>query len=99
MPIISRLNNHSCDFVNNEIFKVVEIDDNDITISNECKILTLPISLFKRSFLLAFCITIHKSQGQTYDTHYNIYEWNRLNKKLKYVAITRAKDINYINII
>ena len=57
------------------------------------------IDKFQEYFYPAYCITIHKSQGQTYDFPYTIHEWNRLNKKLKYVALTRATDIKLINII
>ena len=50
-------------------------------------------------FYVAYAITIHKCQGETYDTPYTIHEWERLNKRLKYVALSRATDKNLINII
>ena len=47
----------------------------------------------------AYCITIHCSQGQSYDDAYTIHEWWRLTDKLKYVALTRATNKDLINII
>ena len=44
-------------------------------------------------------ITIHKSQGASFNFPYTIHEWNRLNKRLRYVALTRATDKKFINII
>ena len=29
---------------------------------------------------------------------YTIYDWNLLDERLRYVALTRASDISYINI-
>ena len=56
------------------------------------------LSKFQEYFYPAYCITIHKSQGQTYNFPYTIHEYERLTKKLKYVALTRATDIKFINI-
>jgi ATP-dependent exoDNAse (exonuclease V) alpha subunit len=58
------------------------------------------VSEFSNHFLLAFCITIHCSQGQTYDEKYTIYDWNhpRFNNKLAYVALSRSTKYEYIQI-
>jgi hypothetical protein len=53
----------------------------------------------KEMFNVAFCITCHKSQGATFDEPYTIYEFDQFDSRLKYVALSRATDINLINII
>lgn len=99
MPLISRLNKKSLDVLNNEMFICKKIKSDCIVIENEFKELEISKDDFKRLFNLAFCVTIHKSQGLSLKERYVIYEWNRLNKKLAYVAISRATDKNNIHII
>jgi ATP-dependent exoDNAse (exonuclease V) alpha subunit len=69
----------------------VEVDDKEI----EFNALD-----FNKYFYPAYCITIHSSQGSTFETEYGIYDWNMLDSTLKYVALTRATNINniYVNI-
>ena len=90
MPIIARINNKGLDVVNNECFSIDEINNDVVSISNEIKTLKIPSKNFNRLFNLAYCITIHKSQGATFNGKYTIYEWEKLTRKLKYVAISRA---------
>ena len=47
----------------------------------------------------AYCITCHKSQGQTYDHPYTIHQFDHpyFDERLKYVALSRATNIDYIN--
>ena len=99
MPLISRINQKSLRIVNNETFNVTKINKSTITLKNEMKELEFPIEKISRNFNLAFCITIHKSQGSTFNNSYSIYEWYHLNSTLKYVALSRATDINNISIM
>jgi ATP-dependent exoDNAse (exonuclease V) alpha subunit len=61
--------------------------------------MTIPLNKFQKLFYPAYCITIHRSQGATFNFTYTIHEFNRLNKKLRYVALTRGTNMNLINII
>ena len=63
------------------------------------KELKLSVKEFREMMYPAYCITIHCSQGQSYDDSYTIHEWWRLTDKLKYVALTRATNKDLINII
>jgi len=49
-----------------------------------------------------YCITIHKSQGQSFDFEYSIYEWTTypraMRNALRYVALSRARNLDLINI-
>jgi hypothetical protein len=39
---------------------------------------------FLDTFELAFCITVHCSQGLSIDEAYTIWEWEKFSKKMKY---------------
>lgn len=100
MPIMARVNDKSLDIVNNELFTITDVTDENITITNEIKSsIVIPAKRFHRLFSLAFCITIHKSQGATFDGRYTIYEWDKLDSKLKYVALSRATDEKNVQIV
>ena len=61
---------------------------------------TIPFNEVCQLFYPAYCMTIHKAQGQTFRNEYTIYEWNRLDERLKYVALSRGvckKNVNIIN--
>ena len=63
---------------------------------NEIK---LPLNQFQRLFYPAYCITTHKMQGETLNTPYTIHDFDMMDQKLKYVALTRATCKKIINII
>ena len=98
-PIICKINDKEMELVNNEQFIITKYDTDIIYIKNAEKQMKIPISKFQKLFYVAYCITIHKSQGATFDFPYTIHEFYKLDKKLRYVALTRSTDIKYINII
>jgi hypothetical protein len=99
MPLISRLNMKSLDIVNNEIFTCNKIDTDTIEVTNEFKTIQIPKEKFTKLFLLTFCITTHKSQGLSLNEKYCIHEYEKFDKKLKYVALSRATKYENINIV
>lgn len=96
MPVISRVNDKSNNILNNEIFKVVSFNKEVVTL-NDNRI--FEHAYFARFFNPAYCVTCHKAQGETIKEDYTIYEWNRFDTRLKYVALSRAKTTSQINII
>jgi hypothetical protein len=98
MPIIARINSNKHHICNNEVFNIESIDrkNNVINISNGEAI---PIAIFSRLFHMAFATTAHKSQGATIREAFTIHEWNKMNERLRYVALSRATCIKNINII
>jgi hypothetical protein len=89
------------DVANNEEFIVKSVNKDSITITNERMTITIKHSEFKY-FDLAYCITVHKSQGSTFDFEFTIYDYKfkKFHKKLLYTAMTRAtkkSNINFCN--
>jgi ATP-dependent exoDNAse (exonuclease V) alpha subunit len=81
------------------MFTIKSIYNDKIEIANENKTIEINSKDFQFLFYVAYCITIHKSQGSTFDFAYTIHEWHKLDKTLKYVALSRATKKNLINII
>ena len=98
LPIICKKNDEEMELINNEQFIVTKVTPTMIHFKNNERELMIKLSQFQEYFYPAYCITIHKSQGQTYNFPYTIHEYERLTKKLKYVALTRATDMKFINI-
>ena len=84
--------------INNECFTINKIVDDNINISNDVKELVVHKDDFQKLLYVAYCITIHSSQGETFTEPYTIHDWNILDKHLRYVALTRSSNIEYINI-
>ena len=101
-PVIARSTIDGGEFcVNNEQFTIIFIDENKIILENvNKKRIEVAFKDFVKQFLLAFCITIHKSQGMTIDKKICIWDWDhpRMSEKLKYTAITRVTKYKYLNI-
>jgi ATP-dependent exoDNAse (exonuclease V) alpha subunit len=101
MPVISRKNSKELHIFKNETFTIKEIKrkENEILVDDEGREHTVPIDEFTRMFNIAYCITVHRAQGATFDEAYTIHEFNQYDERLRYVALSRATDINLINII
>ena len=100
--IISIKNKKELNIVNGEIFRIKEIDKNGgfIYIDNHYKTnIKIPINKFQQLFHVAYCITSHKSQGQTFNRPYTIHDWHLMSETCKYVSLSRASDYDYVNII
>ena len=100
MPIIARINSKSLNICNNEKFTIKEIKHtkNIIMIQDEDKLMEIPFELFQKLFYVAYCITCHKSQGESFDHPYTIHEFEKFDERMKYVALSRSTNIKFINI-
>ena len=101
-PIISIKNKKTFNIVNSEQFIITEIDKNEgfIHVENDYKKdIKIPINKFQQMFHVAYCITSHKSQGQTINRPYTIHDWDRMDETCKYVSLSRSSEFDYVNII
>ena len=74
------------------------VDDENITITDGKSTMQIETKNFTRLLNLAYCITTHCAQGQTYDHPYSIYEFHRMDARLRYVALSRSTKKSFINI-
>jgi hypothetical protein len=108
LPLIARKNICSGDYtINNEKFIVEDFDDEYIFLSSDRPDengeiykhkIDVKIEELQKKFLLNYCSTTHKSQGETISENFTIYDFDFMSKKCKYTALSRARNINQINI-
>ena len=102
MPVIARINSKALGFVNNQSFTIKKIDQvtKFVTLKDTSDLLIeIKIGQLQQLVYVVFCITVHKSQGGTYNTEYTIHEFERFDERLKYVALSRGAYVNLINIL
>lgn len=99
MKIISNENNPILDIYNSETFEIVDYKKPNISIKSDLTGETIQVSVlsFKKKFDLAYCITIHRSQGSTLEGEYNIYDIYSLSFELMYVAMSRCRNIDNVH--
>ena len=76
IPLISRLNIKKYNVYNNEFYSVKEWKKEYLVVKNEMNE-KLSINDIPRMFNVGYCITTHKSQGETFQESYTIYEWKK----------------------
>ena len=97
MPVIARITTE--DFSNNDQFIVQKVAADVIILTDGHDTMEIETADFTRLFNLAYCITIHCVQGSSYDFPYTIHQFDMLDARLKYVAISRSTKKEYINMI
>ena len=100
MPLIARKNGEST--ANNEAFTLLDIDEGTITAvstrDGQDNLVNITLEDFHKTFLMAYCVTCHKSQGDTIDGRIIVHDWGWMTKELKYTAITRTTKHEYVTI-
>ena len=100
MPLIAKINCKAQNISNNETFKILSIESTQIIITSDLtqEKISVKFGEIQKLFYVAFCITVHRSQGCTFNHPYTINEWSLFDERLKYVALSRATKKEYINI-
>ena len=100
MPVVAHTTNKKLNILNSEKFIISDVNTETIIVREHDRIVKIKLSDFHKFFYIGFCITIHTSQGDTFDSKYTIYDWRhpRFCNKAKYVAVSRATNINNIQI-
>jgi hypothetical protein len=92
-------------FANSETFEVCIIGDDYISMYNErpddngnkeLYVYNCPIEDFNKYFLMNYCSTTHKCQGETITENFTIYDWNAMDTKLRYTALSRGKKVEQV---
>jgi hypothetical protein len=108
LPVIAMKTKHEGDdllFANSETFAVCAIGEDYISVYNErpddngnksVYIYNCPIEDFNKYFLMNYCSTTHKSQGETIVENFTIYDWNAMDIKIRYTALSRARKIEQV---
>ena len=100
LPVICKITDEKQTLNNNEQFIITKYDNDFISVKSTIdeRILDIETSKFNKIFLPAYAITIYSSQGCTINKPYTIHEFERLNKRARYVSLSRSSKIEYINI-
>jgi len=95
LPIICNVSDEKETLNNNEKFIVTKYDFETVTIKSiiDERILDINIYIFNKNLSPAYAITIYASQGCTINQPYTIHEFERLNKRAIYVALSRSSKI------
>lgn len=99
VPLIARKSIKDREVAKNEIWEVKSITGEQVVLGYKDKEETFDFNEIRKKWLSAYCITIHKSQGDTYRDEYTIWDWDRIceekslyYKRLRYVAVSRSTD-------
>ena len=100
-PIIAKINNSKLKLINNEryIISKINLADKEITVKNDRNEVIISKDDFQKLFRVGYAFTTHSCQGMTINEPYTIHDFDRMHKKLKYVALSRATKKEDINII
>jgi hypothetical protein len=98
LPVMAIKNFKDLDLVNGEKFILINYTDETFTLQGHTDI-TLPIEKFAEYFVVNYCSTAHKCQGETYTEKVILWDWERMktNKKIAYTACSRS--VNYDNLL
>ena len=106
LPLIARRNTQGGEeMINNEKFILDGYDNEFLYLSSErpdeegdqtIHKIDVKINDIHKYFLLNYCSTTHKAQGETIKENFTIYDFNLMSKKCKYTALSRAKSAEQI---
>ena len=78
-------------YYNSEDFTVKSFEDKSMCLLNDFDNSEINIELkFTNHFKPMCAMTVHKAQGMTINRPYSIYEYNRMQHDMLYVALTRT---------
>ena len=102
VPVISKINCEEMGIINNERFKINDISYTKFKITMESeqgKNIIINFSDFQKCFRVSYAMTIHSCQGKTINEPYTLHEFERYDKHLKYVALSRSTSYDLIKIM
>ena len=94
MPVIATENMKDREIFNTMEFAIQSMDEDWIEIANQI----FDYKTFSKSFIPSFCVTVHKCQGVDINEPYNIYDVEKMDKKLLYTALSRTTKFDYLHL-
>ena len=102
IPVIANVTNKKIDIAKNETLYVETIADESITYKRgrDGEFVTDDVKNFHKHFLLGYCMTIHKAQGDTIEGRVNIFDWELVQNEneLAYTSTSRATAFDNIHV-
>ena len=98
-PVMAMKNCLSKGFVNSDTFTCTDVSPLTLQNDQTKQLILLDDHDFINNFYVNYCCTVHKMQGETFNTAFTIHEWERMRKRMRYTAISRATNKNLINIV
>ena len=93
-------NNKKEGVVNNQDFVVVSWDNDNIHVKDDFgEIKLIKITEFQSRFVVGYAMTVHKSQGATFDFKFAIHEYEKMDNRMLYTALTRTTNKDNILIV
>ena len=104
LPVMACVTREALQLYNSELWSVEKWNDSDITLVSfdeldEKRTTVVDTETFADMFRPAYARTAHRVQGATIRAPYSIYDWNRMEERMKYVALSRGTSISNVNIM
>ncbi len=104
LPLIALSTRMGLGFCNADEFRVASFDKKDIVLRYEDddadaeeKLVTIPATELTHLFAPSYAISCHRAQGSSISEPFGIFDWEKMDDKLKYVALSRSRKLKYIN--
>ena len=94
MPIIATENLKDREIFNTMEFLVDNMTEDSIWVDGR----EFDFNIFSKSFVPSFCVTVHKCQGADINEPYNIFDVEKMDKKLLYTALSRTTKFEYLHL-
>ncbi len=104
LPLIAMSTRTGLGFSNADEFTVVSFDKKEVVLryveddaDAEEKLITIPAPELTHLFAPSYAISCHRAQGSSISEPFGIFDWDKMDDKLKYVALSRSRKLKYIN--
>ena len=94
MPVIATDNIKDKEIFNTMEFVIERVSEDTIEIDGQ----EFDLKTFSQCFIPSFCVTVHKCQGADINEPYNIYDVEKMDKKLLYTALSRTTKYKYVHL-
>ena len=94
MPVMATENLKDHEIFNTMEFLVESVSEDYFEIDGQ----EFDLCTFSKCFIPSFCITVHKCQGADIKEPYNVFDVEKMDKKLLYTALSRTTKYKYVHL-